>query len=82
MFMRLPVIVIAALVLLSLGALAGAQVFSFRRVDPAIVLSGSDVGFRIVGHDGTRPMGSLVVRIDGNWVPVKDAPPVPGLATQ
>jgi hypothetical protein len=82
MYVRLPVILIAAVLLLSLGALAGAQVFSFRRVDPPIVLSGGDIGFRIVGHDGTRPVGALVVRIDGNWVPVKDAPPVPGLATQ
>ena len=82
MYVRLPVLLLAALLLLSLGTLAGAQVFSFRRVDPPVVLSGSDVGFRIIGHDGSRPLGSLVVRIDGNWVPVKDAPPVPGLATQ
>jgi hypothetical protein len=82
MYVRLPVVLIAGLLLLSLGALAGAQVFSFRRVDPPVVLSGNDVGFRIIGHDGSRPVGSLVVRIDGNWVPVKDAPPVPGLATQ
>jgi hypothetical protein len=81
MYVRLPVMLIAALLLLSLGALAGAQVFAFRPVNPPVVLSGSDVGFRIIGHDGTRPVGSLVVRIDGNWVPVKDGPPSAGLAT-
>jgi hypothetical protein len=33
-----------------------------------IVLSGSDVGFRIEGQRGQTPVGKLVVRIDGQWV--------------
>jgi hypothetical protein len=33
-----------------------------------IVLSGSDVGFRIDGQRGRTPVGKIVVRIDGQWV--------------
>ena len=33
------------------------------------VLSGSDVGFRIVGTDvNGKPIGDFVVRLNGNWV--------------
>ena len=33
-----------------------------------IVLSGSDVGFRLEGHIGNRPAGVLVIRVNGDWV--------------
>ena len=32
------------------------------------VISGSDLGFRIEGNKGSRPVGRLVVRIEGRWV--------------
>jgi hypothetical protein len=32
------------------------------------VLSGNDIGFRMVGRKGTTPTGRLVVRINGEWV--------------
>ena len=38
------------------------------RVDPPDVLSGGDIGFRVEGHKGVTPVGTLVVRIDGKWV--------------
>jgi hypothetical protein len=37
-------------------------------VDPPIVLSGSDVGFRISARKGDTPVGTLVVRVNGQWV--------------
>ena len=33
-----------------------------------VVLSGSDVGFRVVRMDGQIPVGQMVVRIKGAWV--------------
>ena len=44
--------------------------FSRTPVDLPIVLSGNDVGFQITARDGTTPVGTLVVRVDGQWVPV------------
>jgi hypothetical protein len=32
------------------------------------VISGSDIGFRIEGWQGSKPIGTLVVRVDGQWV--------------
>jgi len=34
------------------------------------VLSGPDVGFRIEGMRGATPIGTVVVRVNGQWVPV------------
>lgn len=34
------------------------------------VISGSDLGFRIDGRKGNTPLGTLVVRINGQWVEV------------
>ncbi len=43
---------------------------------PPQLVSGSDVGFRIEGTDPRtgRPVGSLMLRIDGRWVEVGSAP--------
>jgi hypothetical protein len=40
------------------------------RVDPVTptVVSGEDVGFRIEGNRGGTPVGTLVVRMNGQWV--------------
>jgi hypothetical protein len=32
------------------------------------VISGSDLGFRVDGRKGNAPLGTLVVRINGQWV--------------
>lgn len=63
--------------LLCLGILVGvagtwvsAQVRP-QRIDPHIVLSGPDVGFSISAKEGQTPVGQLVVRINGMWVPAK-----------
>lgn len=46
-------------------------VFAQNRSSQPQVLSGADVGFRIEGTDFRgRPVGTLVVRINGNWVEV------------
>jgi hypothetical protein len=39
------------------------------------LLSGEDVGFRIEGTDGSgRPFGTLMLRVDGQWVEVGSWP--------
>jgi hypothetical protein len=36
-------------------------------MDPT-VLSGGDIGFRMVGRKGDTAIGSLVVRVNGEWI--------------
>jgi len=38
------------------------------------VLSGSDIGFRVERMEAGRASGTLVVRIDGQWVEAVSAP--------
>jgi hypothetical protein len=58
--------------LLAVAVLAGSAVaysqVSVRPVpvDP-VVLSGSDIGFRMTARKGGTPVGQLVVRVDGEW---------------
>ena len=40
-------------------------------VDPPIVLSGSNLGYRVTSSQGDTPIGSLVVRMGGKWVFVR-----------
>jgi hypothetical protein len=72
MFLRLRVLLAAAAVLVTFGAWAGAQVFSRTPVDPPTVVSGADVGFRITAYERSTPVGTFVVRLKGQWVPVKE----------
>ena len=39
-------------------------------LEQPLVLSGSDVGFRVESRRGDVPRGQLVVKINGAWVPV------------
>ena len=32
------------------------------------VIAGNDIGFRVESHKGNTPVGTLVVRINGQWV--------------
>ena len=54
--------------LVGVGAVALAQVIP-QPVTPT-VLSGPDVGFRVEGMRGDTPVGTLVVKVNGRWVPV------------
>jgi len=42
-------------------------------VSDPVVLSGDDLGFRIDRHEGGRPIGTWVVRLNGRWVEPKSA---------
>jgi hypothetical protein len=45
-----------------------AQAIGINPVTPT-VLSGGDIGFRVEGDRGGTPVGTLVVKINGQWVP-------------
>jgi hypothetical protein len=47
---------------------AAARAIDVQKVDPPIIVSGSEVGFRVEAWRGSTPLGTLVVRIDGEWV--------------
>ena len=71
------VLILVAL-LLVLGFIAGGGTLAQVAQEPALgdpltltqplVLSGPDVGFRVVRMDGEIPVGQIVVRIKGSWV--------------
>jgi hypothetical protein len=66
---RARVLTLAAVWLVSLAAVAAvAQSVAVTPVPKPLVISGDDLGFRIEGHQGTTPVGTLVIRVDGRWV--------------
>jgi hypothetical protein len=82
MFLRLRVLLVATAVLVAFGAWAGAQVFSRTPVDPPVVFSGADVGFRVTAYERSTPVGSFVVRVNGQWVPIKEDTSAPRVSTR
>ena len=60
------VVLLASLVSALSGALM-AQPAGQAIPEPS-VLSGPDLGFRIDGYERGRPIGTLVVRVNGRWV--------------
>jgi hypothetical protein len=74
--MTMPRIVrfsVAVLILaLTFGAArwAYAQAVMVKPVTPT-VLTGGDIGFRVEGDRAGTPVGELVVKINGQWVPAE-----------
>jgi hypothetical protein len=64
---RTVTLLVVALVVVA-SAWAAAQAIGAQKVDPPMVVSGPDVGFRVEAWRGSTPVGQLVVRIDGQWV--------------
>jgi len=64
---RIGVILAWALSLVAVGALTHAQAPAPQVKAPTII-SGSDLGFRVDKNNGSTPVGTLVVRINGQWV--------------
>ena len=61
-------IVIGGGLVAATAAWASAQVTRPQAVPNPIVLSGSDLGFRVEAYEGNTPVGKLVVKVDGQWV--------------
>lgn len=77
--MRLkPVAAAVFAVLLTVAATAWvtAQAVRVTKVPPK-VMTGSDVGFRVEGIRGDTPVGTLVVKVNGEWVEAEIAIPNP-----
>lgn len=80
---RARVLTLAAAWLVSLVAVAAvAQSASVTPLQKPVVVSGDDVGFRIEGHQGATPVGTLVIRVDGRWVEPKSQPQPVKLGTR
>ena len=58
---------LAALALFEGGRIL-AQSVQVERVNPR-VMTGPDVGFRVEGIRGSTPVGTIVVQVNGQWVP-------------
>ncbi len=54
--------------LLTVGAAASAQVRFWKPVPEPKVMFGNDVGFRVEGFRGEVPAGTIVIRVNGEWV--------------
>ena len=57
-----------AMSLAAVAIAASALTFAQPRLESAPILSGSDIGFRVEGQKRGAPVGTLMVRIDGQWV--------------
>ena len=66
--MRLIVSLVLAFCTFSAGVAVGAaQAVQVQRVPPK-VMSGEDFGFRVEGRRGDTPVGTLVIRVNGEWM--------------
>ena len=65
---RFVVAVLWAASLVGVATLVHAQAPRMTPLAAPVILSGSDVGFRIEGQVGYRPAGVLVIRVAGEWV--------------
>jgi hypothetical protein len=72
---RIGGIVLSAASIVAAAAWAQAQapLVPAPSSQPPTILSGNDVGFRVDSRKGKTPVGTLVVRVDGQWVEVEFA---------
>jgi hypothetical protein len=64
----IAVVVVLVASLFAVAAFVTAQSRQTVPLPESLVLSGTDVGFRVEGKQGNTPIGRIVVRIDGKWV--------------
>jgi hypothetical protein len=70
---RLSFAILWALSLIIVASFAQAQKKP-QPVPPApIILSGADIGFRVQGDRGDHVIGTLVVRMNGEWIAAEPA---------
>ena len=55
-----------------LAARADAQVHLIQPLPEPRVISGADFGFRIEGDQNGTAVGTLVVRVNGKWIPARE----------
>jgi hypothetical protein len=65
--MRRLLMLIAAVVLFAAGWVYAQVSREVVPVNPTVV-SGADVGFRVEGHRGDVAVGTLVIKVNGQWI--------------
>jgi hypothetical protein len=67
--MRIRLILATTVLLIGfVGGWLSAQSIMTAPVNPPVVLSGGNIGFRVEGLSGNVAVGSLVVQVNGQWV--------------
>ena len=69
---RIALILVWTFSLIIVSMFARAQTPTQRGAAPSIV-SGGDLGFRVEGRRGDHVIGTLVVRVNGEWVVAEPA---------
>ena len=64
--MQFKLLVVA--VVFGTGLMAGRWALAQAPAQTPTIISGSDLGFRVDQHRGNTPVGTLVVRVNGQWV--------------
>jgi|GEM_PF-3637927 len=80
-YKRIGLIAIWIASLVFAGVWGHAQVVPKAPAVPMII-SGSDLGFRVEGRKGQTVTGTFVVRIDGQWLPTSAAESVKPLISK
>ena len=57
-----------------------AQAVPVEKVTPRVI-TGADVGFRVEGLRGVNPVGTVVIRLNGEWVQAEVTLPGRGTTT-
>lgn len=71
LYARLTFVLIWIVSLVVAGGIVSAQARLQQR-DPGPIISGADIGFRPEGWNGKARTGTLMVRINGEWVEAQD----------
>jgi len=73
----LLVLVCVAFVGAAIGLRGQAQALPSPQPSNERIISGADLGFRLEGRDRRGVTGTLMVRVNGQWLPVGPAGTVP-----
>lgn len=73
MSIRARIVAVTVFLLALVGGWVSAQIMP-QPLDNPVVLSGSDVGFRVEARRGTKAVGHIVVRVDGRWIDAESPP--------
>jgi hypothetical protein len=60
--------------LVVVAAVTAGQAKAYQPLPEPKVMTGDDVGFRVEGMYGPEPAGTIVVRVNGQWVEASLAP--------
>lgn len=63
-----------AAIAVAVGVTAVALAQGQRAQEDSKILSGSDLGFRVERMEGNRAVGTLMVKINGQWIEAVPAP--------